>query len=245
MPNYRLTLCYDGTRYNGWQRQGNTPDTIQGKVEAALGAILGQAVEVSGSGRTDAGVHARAQVASFRAKTDLPPEELLRALREALPKDIGALSLTEAAPRFHARLNCRGKTYVYRIWNSEAPDVFERRWRVAVPQPLDLTAMQTAAAALCGTHDYTSFCSNRRMKKSAVRTVESIDVQRDGDEVRLVFTGDGFLYHMVRILAGTLLEVGLGERGADTMAEILDAKNRDAAGKTAPAKGLILWETYY
>ena len=245
MPNYRLTLCYDGTRYNGWQRQGNTPDTIQGKVEAALGAILGQEIEVAGSGRTDAGVHARAQVASFRAKTDLPPEELLRALREALPKDIGALSLTEAAPRFHARLNCRGKTYVYRIWNSEAPDVFERRWRVAVPQPLDLTAMQTAAAALCGTHDYTSFCSNRRMKKSAVRTVDSIDVQRDGDEVRLVFTGDGFLYHMVRILAGTLLEVGLGERGADTMAEILDAKNRDAAGKTAPAKGLILWETYY
>ena len=222
MPNYRLTLCYDGTRYNGWQRQGNTPDTIQGKVEAALGAILGQEIEVAGSGRTDAGVHARAQVASFRAKTDLPPEELLRALREALPKDIGALSLTEAAPRFHARLNCRGKTYVYRIWNSEAPDVFERRW-----------------------HDYTSFCSNRRMKKSAVRTVDSIDVQRDGDEVRLVFTGDGFLYHMVRILAGTLLEVGLGERGADTMAEILDAKNRDAAGKTAPAKGLILWETYY
>ena len=245
MPNYRLTLCYDGTRYNGWQRQGNTPDTIQGKVEAALGAILGQEIEVAGSGRTDAGVHARAQVASFRAKTDLPPEEILRALREALPKDIGALSLTEAAPRFHARLNCRGKTYVYRIWNSEAPDVFERRWRVAVPQPLDPAAMQTAAAALCGTHDYTSFCSNRRMKKSAVRTVESIDVQRDGDEVRLVFTGDGFLYHMVRILAGTLLEVGLGERGADTMAEILDAKNRDAAGKTAPAKGLILWEAYY
>ncbi len=245
MPNYRLTLCYDGTRYNGWQRQGNTPDTIQGKVEAALGVILGQEIEVAGSGRTDAGVHARAQVASFRAKTDLPPEEILRALREALPKDIGALSLAEAAPRFHARLNCRGKTYVYRIWNSEAPDVFERRWRVAVPQPLDPAAMQTAAAALCGTHDYTSFCSNRHMKKSAVRTVESIDVQRDGDEVRLVFTGDGFLYHMVRILAGTLLEVGLGERGADTMAEILDAKNRDAAGKTAPAKGLILWETYY
>lgn len=123
--------------------------------------------------------------------------------------------------------------------------MFERRWRVAVPQPLDPAAMQTAAAALCGTHDYTSFCSNRRMKKSAVRTVESIDVQRDGDEVRLVFTGDGFLYHMVRILSGTLLEVGLGERGADTMAEILDAKNRDAAGKTAPAKGLILWEAFY
>ena len=245
MPNYRLTLCYDGTRYNGWQRQGNTPDTIQGRVEAALCGILGQEVEIAGSGRTDAGVHARAQVASFRAKTSLSPDEILRALRRDLPKDIGALTLNEAAPRFHARLNCRGKTYVYRIWNSEGPDVFERRYRVAVPEPLDLAAMRKAADALCGTHDYTSFCANRRMKKSAVRTVESIGVQRSGDEVRLVFTGDGFLYHMVRILTGTLLEVGLGAREADTMAAILNAKDRDAAGKTAPAKGLILWEAFY
>ncbi len=245
MTNYKLTLCYEGTRWRGWQKQGNTGDTIQGRLEALLSRLLSQEVEVAGCGRTDAGVHARAQVCSFRAETAMSCGELLAALREGLPEDIGALSLEEAPPRFHARLSCREKTYVYRIWNSEAPDVFERRWRVAVPQPLDPAAMQTAAAALCGTHDYTSFCSNRHMKKSAVRTVESIDVQRDGDEVRLVFTGDGFLYHMVRILAGTLLEVGLGERGADTMAEILDAKNRDAAGKTAPAKGLILWETYY
>lgn len=245
MPNYRLTLCYDGTRYNGWQRQGNTPDTVQAKTESALSAILGQEIELAGSGRTDAGVHARAQTASFRAKTDLPPDEILRALRERLPGDIGALALTEAAPRFHARLNCRGKTYVYRIWNSDAPDVFERRYRIAVPQPLDLDAMRTAADALCGEHDFTSFCSNRRLKKSAVRVVESIGVERDGNEVRLVFTGNGFLYHMARILAGTLIEVGLGERGADEMAAILAAKNRDAAGKTAPAKGLILWETFY
>ena len=245
MPNYRLTLCYDGTRYDGWQRQGNTPNTVQGKVEAALGDILGQEIELAGSGRTDAGVHARAQTASFRAKTDLPPEEILRALRRRLPGDIGALALDEAAPRFHARLNCRGKTYVYRTWNSETPDVFERRYRVAVPEPLDLGAMQKAADALCGEHDFTSFCSNRRMKKSAVRIVETIGVQRGGDEVRLVFTGNGFLYHMVRILAGTLLEVGLGERSADEMAAILAARDRGAAGRTAPAKGLILWETYY
>ena len=171
MPNFRMTLCYDGGRYNGWQRQGNTRNTIQEKLEAALGDILAQPVEVAGSGRTDAGVHARAQTASFRAKTDLTADELLHALRARLPEDIGALDLTEAPPRFHARLSCTGKTYVYRVWNSETPNVFARKYVYALPQPLDLAAMRRAAEALCGTHDYTSFCANRHMKKSAVRTV--------------------------------------------------------------------------
>lgn len=245
MPNFRMTLSYDGTRYNGWQRQGNTPDTIQGRLETVLSDLLAQPVEVAGSGRTDAGVHARMQTASFRAKTDLSAPELLRLLRARLPGDIGVLTLEEAAPRFHARLSCRGKTYVYRIWNSETPNVFERRYVYALPQPLDTAAMQRAAALLCGTHDYTSFCANRRMKKSAVRTVDAITVERLGDEVRLTFSGDGFLYHMVRILTGTLLEVGLGQRDADTMPAILAARDRSAAGATAPARGLILWETRY
>ena len=230
MPNFRMTLSYDGTRYNGWQRQGNTPDTIQGRLEAALSDLLAQPVEVAGSGRTDAGVHARMQTASFRARTDLPAPELLRQLRARLPGDIGVLTLEETAPRFHARLSCRGKTYVYRIWNSETPNVFERHYVYALPQPLDTAAMQRAAALLCGTHDYTSFCANRRMKKSAVRTVDAITV---------------FLYHMVRILTGTLLEVGLGQRDADTMPAILAAHDRSAAGPAAPARGLILWETRY
>jgi len=245
MPNYKLTLCYDGTRYRGWQRQGNTPNTIQEKVESALSRILDQPVETAASGRTDAGVHARAQVVSFRAKTDRTPEEILKELRAALPADIGAVSLSEAAPRFHARLNAKGKTYVYRVWNSDAPDVFERRFRVAEPRTLDLDAMRKAASALCGEHDFTSFCSDKRMKKSPVRRVDLIDVERLGDEVRLTFTGNGFLWNMVRILAGTLLEVGLGEREADSMQDILDARDRTAAGKTAPAQGLILWEVFY
>lgn len=245
MPNFRMTLCYDGSRYNGWQRQGNTHNTIQEKLETALGTILEQPVEVAGSGRTDAGVHARAQTASFHAKTNLTADALLEALRAKLPGDIGVLDLTEAPPRFHARLSCVGKTYVYRVWNSTMPNVFERKYVFALPQPLDLAAMQRAAAALCGTHDYTSFCANRRMKKSAVRTVERIDVDRLGDEVRLTFSGDGFLYHMVRILTGTLLEVGLGERDAAEITQILEAYDRAAAGKTAPAQGLILWETRY
>ena len=245
MPNFCMTLSYDGTRYNGWQRQGNTPDTIQGRLETALSALLEQPVEVAGSGRTDAGVHARMQTASFRAKTDLPAPELLRRLRAQLPGDIGVLTLTEAGPRFHARLSCRGKTYVYRVWNSDTPNVFERRYVYALPQPLDTAAMQRAAALLCGRHDYTSFCANRHMKKSAVRTVDAITVERLGDEVRLSFSGEGFLYHMVRILTGTLLEVGLGQRDAGTMADILAARDRAAAGPTAPARGLILWETRY
>ena len=152
MPNFCMTLSYDGTRYNGWQRQGNTPDTVQGRLETALSALLGQPVEVAGSGRTDAGVHARMQTASFRAKTDLPAPELLRRLRAQLPGDIGVLTLAEAAPRFHARLSCRGKTYVYRVWNSDTPNVFERRYVYALPQPLDTAAMQRAAALLCGQH---------------------------------------------------------------------------------------------
>lgn len=245
MPNFRMTLSYDGTRYNGWQRQGNTSDTIQGRLEAVLSDLLDQPVEVAGSGRTDAGVHARMQTASFRARTDLPAPELLRQLRARLPGDIGVLTLTEAAPRFHARLSCRSKTYVYRVWNSDTPNVFERRYVYALAQPLDTAAMQRAAALLCGTHDYTSFCAKRRMKKSAVRTVNAITVERLGEEVRLTFSGDGFLYHMVRILTGTLLEVGLRQRDADTMPAILAVRDRSAAGPTAPARGLILWETRY
>ena len=230
MSNFVMTLCYDGTRWRGWQRQGNTPNTIQARLETVLTELLGQPVEVHGSGRTDAGVHARMQTASFRARTHLPPETLLKRLRAALPPDIGVLELREAEPRFHARLSCTGKTYVYRIWNSDAPNVFDRRWQHTVTEPLDLEAMQRAGDALCGTHDFTSFCSNRRMKKSAVRTLRAVTVAKDGGEVRLAFTGDGFLYHMARILAGTLIEVGLGRRSPDEMDAILSARNRDAAG---------------
>ena len=188
---------------------------------------------------------AQEPLGGLRVTLTLPAPELLRRLRAQLPGDIGVLTLTEAGPRFHARLSCRGKTYVYRVWNSDTPNVFERRYVYALPQPLDTAAMQRAAALLCGRHDYTSFCANRHMKKSAVRTVDAITVERLGDEVRLTFSGEGFLYHMVRILTGTLLEVGLGQRDAGTMADILAARDRAAAGPTAPACGLILWETRY
>ena len=245
MTNYMLTLCYDGTRWRGWQKQGNTDKTIQGKLETALSRLLSQEVEVAGCGRTDAGVHARQQVCSFRAETAMSSAELLAALREVLPEDIGALSLETAPPRFHARLSCTGKTYVYRIWNSETPNVFERRYLWAVPQPLDAEAMKKAAALLCGRHDFAAFCSLKRSKKSTVRELRRLEILREGEELRLVFEGDGFLYNMVRILTGTLLEVGRGERSPEDMPLILASGDRAQAGPTAPAQGLTLWSVSY
>lgn len=241
---YRLTLSYDGTRYRGWQRLGGTDKTVQGQVEAALTEIFGQPLEIDGSGRTDAGVHASGQVASFTAP-ERPLASILSQLRHRLPEDIGALSLEYAPPRFHARLSATEKTYVYRVWNSEMPDVFGRRFRVQLAQPLQTEAMRAAAAVLLGTHDFSTFCGNRHLKKSAVRTLYRLDIDRDGNELRFTLSADGFLQHMVRILVGTLLEVGMGKRAPDSMPALLATKERALAGETAPAKGLCLMEVRY
>ena len=245
MRNFKLTLCYDGGRYDGWQRQGNSENTIQGKLEELLSRLLSQSVEVAGSGRTDAGVHALEQVCSFRAETEEDCDTLLAAIRRWLPEDIGALSLEEVPPRFHARLSCREKTYVYRIWNSAEPNVFERKWMLAVPQELNLEAMRRAAALLTGEHDFAAFCANRRMKKTTVRTLRRVEITRMGGEIRIALTADGFLYHMVRILVGTLLEVGEGKRASEDMAAVLASCDRTEAGPTAPAQGLTLWSVKY
>lgn len=245
MNNYKLTLSYDGTRYRGWQRQGNTENTIQAKVEGALSRILGQSVEVSGSGRTDAGAHARMQVVSFRAATELTVQEILSRLRISLPEDIAANDLTIAAPRFHARLSCIGKTYIYRVQNSEVPNVFERKFMYRVSEALDVAAMEDAAKILLGEHDFTAFQSNKRMKKSAVRRIDSIDITRHGEEIRFTVSGDGFLYNMVRIIVGTLLEAGAHRMSAEDVRYALDSKVRENAGPTAPAQGLCLWEIFY
>ncbi|MBR1566913.1 MAG: tRNA pseudouridine(38-40) synthase TruA [Oscillospiraceae bacterium] len=243
--NFRLTLCYDGTRWRGWQRQGNTDNTIQARVEGILSRLLDQPVEIAASGRTDAGVHARRQVCSFRADTNYDNQFMLTDLRKYLPEDIGALELTEAAPRFHARLNCREKTYVYRVWNSAEPNVFERKYLYAYPAPLDLDLMRRAGESLLGEHDFSAFCSAKHMKKSTVRELKSIGIERLGGEVRLTYTGNGFLYNMVRILTGTLLEVGSGQRSAESVCAALESFDRGQAGFTAPAQGLILWDVRY
>ena len=245
MRTFKLVVCYDGGRYDGWQRQGNSENTIQGKLETLLTRLLEQSVEVAGSGRTDAGVHALGQVCSFRAETEISCEELLRSIRRYLPEDIGAVSLEEAPPRFHARLSCKEKTYVYRIWNSEEPNVFERRWMLTHPEKLDLEAMRGAAECLLGEHDFSSFCANRHMKKTAVRTLKAVEIAAHDGEIRIALTADGFLYHMVRIIVGTLLEVGERKRDSAETAYILNARDRMEAGPTAPAQGLTLWSVKY
>lgn len=244
MTTYRLTLAYDGTRYRGWQRLSDSTLTVQGRVEQALSEIFETSIEIDGSGRTDAGVHAAGQVASFHAPLR-PIETILPRLRHLLPEDIGAMALEYASDRFHARLNATEKTYVYRVWNSALPDVFERRFRTQVQQPLDLAAMQRAAELLVGTHDFRSFCANRQLKKSSVRTLKRLEITQNGGEVRFCLTADGFLHHMVRIIVGTLLEIGQGKRPSEEIGEILAALCRERAGETAPAKGLCLTEVRY
>ena len=240
MYNYKLTIQYDGTRYRGWQVQGNTDLTIQGKLEGVLSRLTGQLVEVHGSGRTDAGVHALGQVANVKLPHPVEPSELLGELNRYLPADIGVIAAEPAPERFHARLNARSKTYRYRIWNSAIPNVLERSYLYVLPESLDVAAMERAAADLVGTHDFRSFCGLKRFKKSTVRTITDIAITQDGAEMRLEFTGNGFLMRMVRILAGTLVEVGLGQRAADAMPAVLAAQDRAAAGPALPAQGLAL-----
>ena len=244
MRNLRLDICYDGTRYRGWQRLPGKDDTIQGKLETTLSRILGEPIEISGSGRTDAGVHARGQVANFHCESAMPAGEILAQLRRYLPEDIGIYSCKDVSPRFHARLNAREKTYRYRIWNSEEPCVFDRRYVAVMPEALDLSAMEQAAEYLCGEHDFSAFCGNAKMKKSTVRFLRAIEISRQGRETQICFTGNGFLHNMVRILAGTLVEVGRGTRSADSIPQLFGGK-RAEAGFLAPAQGLCLEEVRY
>ncbi len=244
MKNYRMELSYDGTRYQGWQRlrQG---ETIQGKIEQVLSRILEQNVEISGSGRTDGGVHAKGQVANFHANTNMTVEQITKQLRHYLPGDIGLLSLEEADARFHARLSATSKTYVYTIWNGPCVDVFRRKYLWHLPADLNLEAMTEASRAFLGRHDFRSFCANPHMKKSTLRTITGCDVEKDGEEIKITVTGDGFLHHMVRILVGTLVEVGLGRREVAEMDGLLRGGPRSLAGETAPASGLCLWQVDY
>ena len=243
--NVKLTIQYDGTRYDGWQRQGNTDNTLQGRLEGVLSRMVGKPVEIQGAGRTDAGVHARGQVASVHLPEGYTPQEVQNYLNRYLPEDVAVVDVVEVGERFHARLSATGKEYRYHIRMGNVPDVFARKYQYRVEEPLDIPAMERAAGYLTGKHDFRSFCGNRRFKKSTVREVFHIGVEVCGSDLTLIYRGDGFLYNMVRILTGTLLEVGLGQRTPESMVDVLEAKERTAAGKTAPAQGLVLQEVYY
>lgn len=245
MYNYKLTIAYDGTKYNGWQRQGNTANTIQGKLNEIIGKYLSEEVDVAGSGRTDRGVHARAQVASFKVKQAIDVKRFVADINGYLSQDIRVLNIEQVDDRFHARLSAVSKTYEYVIDNGEISDVFSRKYVCRIEEKLDVLAMKKAAKLLVGTNDYISFCGNKHFKKSSVRTVFDIKIVEAEGMIVILYTGDGFLQNMVRIMTGTLIEVGLGKRNADSMKEIIAAKSRDVAGFMAPPEGLFLYEVKY
>lgn len=243
--NYKLKISYDGTRYYGWEHQPDR-ETIQGKLETVLARMVDKdMVDVIGAGRTDAGVHARAMIANVRLETPLSVEEIRDYMNRYLPDDIAVLGVREASERFHARYKAVGKTYRYTCFDGPVKPVFDRKYYTALDQELDVEAMQEAAMYLEGKHDYKSFCGNSRMKKSTVRIVDTIQIQRRKGYVYLTFHGTGFLQNMVRIMAGTLMEVGLGRMQAEEVQDILEACDRKVAGPTAPAKGLCLIQVDY
>ena len=244
MRNLRLDICYDGTRYRGWQRLPNIDNTIQGKLEKTLSRILDEHIELTGSGRTDAGVHARGQVANFHTESNLPAQEILLQLRRYLPEDVGIYSVKDVSHRFHARLNAKEKTYCYRIWNSDLPCVFDRRYVTVFPEPLDICAMEKAANILLGTHDFSAFCANKHFKKSTIRTIFSLKIHKNSACLEFVISGNGFLHNMVRILVGTLVEVGQGSRSPESIGQLFGAE-RAQAGACMPPQGLCLMEVKY
>ena len=242
--NYKLTIAYDGTRFFGWERQPDR-ETIQGKLESVLEKLNGAPVDVIGAGRTDAGVHARAMVASVRLDVAESCEEIRDYMNRYLPDAIAVREVKEAGERFHARYNALGKTYRYTCFVGEVKPVFDRRYVTMLDYKVDVEKMRQAAAILAGEHDFRSFCGNPRMKKSTVRLVDSITIEQNKDRIHFTFHGTGFLQNMVRILVGTLLEVGRGYWDVDYVQTILEAKDRKLAGPTAPPEGLCLMKVDY
>ena len=244
--NIRLMLEYDGSRYDGWQKQGNTDNTIQGKLEAVLFKWTGQEVEVHGSGRTDAGVHARGQTANFHIEEKFCPSAAaaMEYMNRYLPEDIRIVKAELVKNGFHARKSAKGKKYEYYIDCREKPDVFSRRHCYHYPVKLDIEAMRNAADYLIGPKNFTSFTDDKDCK-DPVRRVTNIKIVRNGEKVRITYYGTGFLYHMVRIMTGTLLEVGAGKRDGSMLPVVIAAEDRSLAGFLAPARGLFLRKVYY
>lgn len=244
MRRVLLVFQYDGTDYHGFQRQPALP-TIQGELELVLNRVLGEEVAVTGAGRTDAGVHALGQVAAFDTTNPIPMGNLLRALNDALPETIKLLSAEQVSAEFHPRYDATGKVYKYRILNRELPSPFINRYAWHVPEPLDVPMMRAAAEKLVGTHDFAAFCASGSSVEDTVRTMRHVDIEPEGDLLELRFEADGFLYTMVRIMVGTLVEVGLGRLSPEEVGRTLDSRDRPRAGPTAPPRGLSLVKVMY
>ena len=260
MTNYKLIIRYDGTGYRGWEHQPGEDKTIQGKLETAvirmlnpsgvgtgdsLGSFEGEIPDIISAGRTDGGVSAEGMCANVKLDTSLTCLQIRDSLNRNLPDDICVINVEKAGDRFHARYNATGKTYRYTCYAGELKPVFERKYVYELGSMPDIAAMKKAAGLIIGEHDFTSFCGNPRMKKSCVRTVDKITIEYKDDYLTLTYHGNGFLQYMVRIMTGTLLEVGQGKRTPESVAELFETLDRSKAGFTAPARGLALVEVDY
>ncbi|GAB2499987.1 tRNA pseudouridine(38-40) synthase TruA [Alkalibacterium psychrotolerans] len=245
MRNIKLTIEYDGGRYQGWQRLGHTDKTIQGKIEHILTQITGTETEIVGSGRTDAGTHARGQVANFKTESDMELDAMQEILINNLPQDIIVKKLEEVHDRFHSRYNATGKQYSYYVWNQAIPSAFERNYSFHYPEELDMKKMQAACDKLIGKHDFIGFSALKKSKKSTIRTLDSITIEKEGSMLHFTFKGKSFLHKMVRILTGTILEIGSGTLDLDSIDEVFESGVRSEAGLTVPAQGLFLDRVSY
>lgn len=245
MNNYKMVIQYDGGRYRGWQRLGAGEQTIQAKIESVLSQFTGVKTEIIGSSRTDAGVHALAQVANFKTNQSAPEAEIKRYLNEYLPQDICVIQVTAVPEQFHARYHAKRKTYFYQIWNREYPNPFMRKYSMHVKQKLDISTIRQAAAHFLGEHDFTAFSNAKSNKKSMIRTIHAIKIEEQDGFIHIRITGDGFLYNMVRKMVGMLIAVGLGEASADDIPQIIASKERRQAGYLADACGLYLESVEY
>jgi tRNA pseudouridine38-40 synthase len=240
MNNYKLTIQYDGGRYKGWQRLGNIDNTIQGKIENVLTELVGEKIEIIGSSRTDAGVHALAQIANFKMHKNATEEEVMKYLNRYLPNDISVIDVTLVQDRFHARYNAKEKNYVYKIWNEEYPHPFMRKYSMHVVEKLDIEKMREASNYFLGKHDFTSYSNAKSKKKSMVREIYSLEIHENEGFIEITVRGNGFLYNMVRKIVGTLIEVGLGVKEAAAIPSIIESKERIQTGRMADAEGLYL-----
>ncbi len=245
MYNYKLTLQYDGGRYKGWQRLGQGEATIQDKLEQVLTQLTKQSIEIIGCSRTDAGVHALAQVANFKTNHFFSSKEVMNYLNRYLPRDITVIEVDQVEEQFHARYHAKDKTYLYRIWNKEYSNPFMRKYSMHVNEALDLKEMRLASSYMLGTHDFTAFSNAKSKKKSMIRTIYSIEFEENDGFINIRIRGDGFLYNMVRWMVGTLIAVGLGRVKSEELPEIFDAKQRNRTGDLADAAGLYLEKVTY
>ena len=244
MRNIKLTIEYDGKDFNGWQKQPNKLN-IQGSIEQAIKQITGEDVELNASGRTDAGVHALGQVANFKTNSNLPIEKFAIAINSNLKKSIRILKAEEVDERFHSRLTCKRKTYRYVINNSEFGSSIYRNLETHIPQKLDVENMKEAAKYFEGEHDFKAFKASGTSSKTSVRTIYESKVYNKGNMIYIELTGNGFLYNMVRIIAGTLVDVGIGKINPKDIKKIIREGKRENAGKTLPPNGLYLVNVEY